>query len=61
MLKRHCDLCDSVIKNFQTQYNLVKKTHKMFIYEAESTELEICEKCLDEIIKRKNEKCEVEQ
>lgn len=38
MLKRHCDLCDSVIKDFQTHYSLIKKTHKMFIYEAESTE-----------------------
>lgn len=58
MLKRHCDLCDSVIKSYQTHYSLVETTHEHFTT-TEETELEICKGCLDEIIKRKNEKCEV--
>lgn len=60
MLKRHCDLCDSVIIECKTHYSLVKKTQRLFNV-TDSIELDICEECLEEIIKRKNEKCEVEE
>lgn len=52
MLKRHCDLCDSVIKSLETHYRLVKRTHKMFS-DMENIEMEFCQECLKEILEHK--------
>lgn len=43
MLKRHCDLCDSEIKDLETHYRLVKRVHKMFA-DMDNIELEVCSK-----------------
>lgn len=50
MIKRHCDLCDAVIGDFDTKYHLIKKYH-IFMNDWKEIELEMCEDCLDKILK----------
>lgn len=54
MLKRHCDLCDLVIGDFKTRYKLVMVRHKMFS-DMEEVKMEICERCLDKIVKAREQ------